>query len=136
MSATEDRVVPIHTEGDIVLARRTVREAASSMGFGTTDTTRIVTAASELARNIVKYAGDGTMSLRALERDRAVGLELEFSDRGPGIADIGQAMAEGFSTTGGLGMGLPGARKLMDDLQIQSTLGRGTRIVITKWRRA
>ncbi len=135
MSASDERAVPVLTEGDIVLARRTVREAANSMGFGITDTTRIVTAASELARNIVKYAGEGTMFVRFLQRDGATGLELEFADRGPGIADVSQAMAEGFSTTGGLGMGLPGARKLMDDLQIQSIVGEGTRIVIRKWRR-
>ncbi len=136
MSETDETAVPIHTEGDIVLARRGVREAANAMGFGITDTTRIVTAASELARNIVKYAGAGTMFVRTIvDNNNGVGLELEFSDRGPGIADVGQAMAEGYSTTGGLGMGLPGARKLMDDFRIHSTVGQGTRVVITKWRR-
>lgn len=135
MSAQGEQVVPIRTEGDIVLARRAVREVANALGFGLTDTTRIVTAASELARNIVKYAGEGTMSMRSIDAAVGTGLELEFSDRGPGIADVAQAMAEGFSTTGGLGMGLPGARKLMDDLQIESRVGRGTRVVIRKWRR-
>jgi serine/threonine-protein kinase RsbT len=127
--------VPIRTEGDIVVARRAVREAANGLGFGITDVTRIVTAASELARNIVKYAVEGTLRVTTIEHDGSIGLELEFSDRGPGIADIPRAMAEGFSTTGGLGMGLPGARKLMDDLRIESRVGEGTLVVIRKWRK-
>lgn len=130
-----DRVVDIRGESDIVLARRLVREAASALGFGVTDTTRIVTAASELARNIVKYAVEGTLVLRPVAQGQASGLELDFCDKGPGIADIQQAMAEGYSTAGGLGMGLPGARRLMDDFRIQSTVGQGTRVVITKWQR-
>ncbi len=135
MSATDEAVVPIHVEGDVVVARRAVRDAANRMGFGNTDTTRIVTAASELARNIVKYAGTGTMLIRAIEHESRAGLELVFADRGPGIADIQQAMTEGYSTTGGLGMGLPGARRLMDDMQVQSKVGEGTCVVVRKWRR-
>ncbi len=130
-----ETVVPIHEEGDVVLARRAVREAANRLGFGITDTTRIVTAASELARNIVKYAGSGTMLVRAIEDESHQGLEVVFADRGPGIPDVAQAMAEGFSTSGGLGMGLPGARRLMDDMRIQSRVGEGTSIVVRKWRR-
>src|SRR5512138_3924005 len=102
-----DAVVPIEAEGDVVVARRAVRDAANRMGFGITDTTRIVTAASELARNVVKYAGEGTMAVRAVEQAGGTALELQFSDRGPGIPDIQLAMSEGYSTTGGLGMGLP-----------------------------
>lgn len=135
MSAPDDTVVPILAEGDVVVARRAVREAASHLGFGITDTTRIVTAASELARNIVKYAGTGTMVIRVVEQEAREALELQFADKGPGIPDIQQAMTEGYSTTGGLGMGLPGARKLMDEMQIESTLGRGTSVMIRKWRR-
>ncbi len=135
MSVTDEAVVPIHVEGDVVVARRAVRDAANRLGFGITDTTRIVTAASELARNIVKYAGTGTMMIRAIEQEARAGLELVFADRGPGISDIEQAMAEGYSTTGGLGMGLPGARRLMDDMNIQSKVGEGTCVVVRKWRR-
>ncbi len=135
MSATDEAVVPIHVEGDVVVARRAVRDAANRMGFGITDTTRIVTAASELARNIVKYAGAGTMLIRAIEHEARTGLELVFADRGPGIADIQQAMTEGYSTTGGLGMGLPGAKRLMDDMNVQSKVGEGTCVVVRKWRR-
>ncbi len=133
--AAAETVVPIHVEGDVVLARRAVRDAASRMGFGITDTTRIVTAASELARNIVKYAGTGTMLVRAIEREGHPGLELVFADRGPGIPDLALAMREGYSTTGGLGMGLPGAKRLMDELRIQSKVGEGTCVVVRKWRR-
>ncbi len=135
MSATDDGVVPIHVEGDVVVARRAVRDAANRLGFGNTDTTRIVTAASELARNIVKYAGTGTLLIRVIQQDSRTGLELVFADRGPGIANIDQAMAEGYSTAGGLGMGLPGARRLMDDMQVQSKVGEGTCVVVRKWRR-
>ncbi len=135
MSATDEAVVPIHVEGDVVVARRAVRDAANRQGFGITDTTRIVTAASELARNIVKYAGNGTMLVRPVEHDGHPGLELVFADRGPGIPDVAQAMTEGYSTAGGLGMGLPGARRLMDEMRIQSKVGEGTSVVVRKWRR-
>ncbi len=130
------REVPVRAESDIVLARLAVREAASTLGFGPTDTTRIVTAASELARNIRKYAGSGVVRMRALKTAERVGIEIEFEDQGPGIADLDQAMAEGFSTSGGYGMGLPGARRLMDEMSIQSELGAGTRISLKKWRQA
>ena len=128
------REVPIRIESDIVHARLAVREAAKALGFGPTDTTRIVTAASELARNILKYAGSGLVRVRALDTAEHTGIEIEFEDQGPGIADLDQAMTEGFSTSGGFGMGLPGAKRLMDELNIQSELGVGTRISLKKWR--
>jgi serine/threonine-protein kinase RsbT len=127
--------VAIATEGDIVLTRRIVREVASSLGFGLTDRTKIVTAASELARNIYKYAGSGVMRLRTVNRGPAVGIEIAFEDSGPGIDDIERALEEGFSTSGGLGLGLPGTRRLMDEMLIESKPGRGTRILVRKWRR-
>jgi serine/threonine-protein kinase RsbT len=135
MSTTSPGEVEIKTEGDIVAARRTIREAATALGFGQTDVTRIVTASSELARNVFKYAGEGVMRWRILESNGRHGLEVEFEDHGPGIKDISLALQEGYSTTGGLGMGLPGARRLMDELQIQSAVGRGTRITLKKWRK-
>lgn len=135
MNTSEATKVEIKTESDIVVARRAVRDASSAAGFGTTDTTRIVTAASELARNIFKYAGEGTLIMRHIVRADSSGLELEFADSGPGIADLDQAMREGFSSSGGLGMGLPGARRLMDEMEIVSTVGEGTQIVVRKWHR-
>ncbi|MBV9742202.1 MAG: anti-sigma regulatory factor [Acidobacteriia bacterium] len=125
----------IQGESDIVAARRTVRDAAARLGFGVTDVTRIVTAASELARNVFKYAGEGVMRWRYLEEGNRSGLELQFVDQGPGIGDIGRALEEGYSTGGGLGMGLPGARRLMDEMEIQSATGEGTTVTLKKWRR-
>jgi serine/threonine-protein kinase RsbT len=135
MSATCSGDICIRDENDIVSARRTVREAATRLGFGQTDVTRIVTAASELARNTFKYAGQGVMRWRRIETGSRFGIELQFVDRGPGIQDIDLAMQDGFSTSGGLGMGLPGARRLMDDLEIKSEPGQGTVVTLRKWRR-
>jgi serine/threonine-protein kinase RsbT len=125
----------IKAEHDIVIARRTIREAAWKLGFGETDVTRIVTAASEMARNVYKYAGAGVVRWRSLLVDGRRGIELQFVDQGPGIPDIPLAMREGYSTSRGMGMGLPGARRLMDDLQIESALGKGTSITLKKWLR-
>jgi len=130
------QMVSIGGEGDIVAARRAVREAAQAVGFGLTDTTRIVTAASELARNICKYAGAGVMHVRHVERDDRAGLELDFVDKGPGIEDLEKAMEEGFSTSGGLGLGLPGSKRLMDEMDVRSTAGRGTTVSVRKWLRS
>jgi serine/threonine-protein kinase RsbT len=128
--------VPIKTEQDIVLTRRTVREAANALGFGLTDVTRIVTAASELARNVVRYAGEGVMHMQPLQAGDRRGIELVFVDWGPGIADIEQAMEAGYTTSAGLGMGLPGARRLVDELEMQSAVGAGTTVTLRKWLRA
>ena len=133
-SLTEGQVA-IKTETDIVLARRQVRDAAAQLGFGVTDVTRIVTAASELARNTFKYAGEGVMRWRRVERPGQPGLELQFIDRGPGIADINLAMQEGYSTSKGLGLGLPGVKRLMDEMDIQSEPGKGTTVTLKKWRK-
>jgi serine/threonine-protein kinase RsbT len=133
MSPGAEGEVLIQTEGDIVLARRTVRELATAAGFGLTDVTRIVTASSELARNIFKYAGHGTMHWRWVAAENRQGLELRFADGGPGIPDIAQALQEGFSTTGGLGLGLPGVKRLMDEMEIQSLPGEGTTVLVKKW---
>ena len=128
--------VPIESEGDIVLARRHVRELAIATGFSSTDVTRVVTAASELARNIFQYAGKGAMRWRTIENNGRSGLELQFVDQGPGIADLKLAFQDGYSTGEGLGMGLPGTRRLMDEMDIQSKPGQGTVITIKKWRKS
>jgi serine/threonine-protein kinase RsbT len=135
MNAVTQGEVSINAENDIVVARRAVREAATGLGFGMTDVTRVVTAASELARNIFKYAGRGVMRWQCVQEGNRSGLELQFEDQGPGIADISQAMQEGFSSANGLGMGLPGAKRLVDEMDIQSAVGKGTTITLKKWRK-
>jgi serine/threonine-protein kinase RsbT len=125
----------IDSESDIVAARKAIRDAATGLSFGITDVTRIVTAASELARNAFLYAGSGVMRWRALDEKGQVGIELIFEDQGPGIPDVVQAMQQGYSSKGGLGLGLPGAKRLMDELEIESTVGQGTTILTRKWQR-
>lgn len=136
MTAIAQGEMAIKSEGDIVLVRRAARELATQAGFGATDVTRIVTASSEMARNIFKYAVEGCMRWRATERDGHPGIELEFEDHGPGIADINLALQEGYTTGEGLGMGLPGAKRLMDELDIRSVVGKGTKVVLRKWRKS
>jgi len=135
MNDVAEGEVSIETEGDIVLARRAVREAATRAGFGVTDVTRIVTAASELARNTFQYAGKGIMHWRLVENSERHGLELRFVDKGPGIPDVNLAFQQGYSTGEGLGMGLPGTKRLMDEMEIQSDPGQGTTITVKKWRK-
>ena len=125
----------ITSENDIVMARKVVREAAAGMGFGLTDVTRIVTAASELTRNIYHYAMSGVVYWRELNHGTDTGLELTFEDQGPGIPDIEKAMEVGFSTGKGMGLGLPGSKRLMDEMTIESKVGKGTTVVVRKWLR-
>lgn len=135
MNVQDQGEVRIETEADIAVARRAVRDVAAKIGFGVTETARIVTAVSELGRNVHKYAGRGIMQWHALKNGDNDGLELRFEDKGPGIADVNEAMREGYSTGGGLGMGLPGAKRLMDQMVVQSTVGKGTTVTVRKWRR-
>jgi serine/threonine-protein kinase RsbT len=128
--------VPITGESDIVMARRIVRAAAVAIGFGVTDVTRIVTAASELTRNVFRYAGSGIMYWCKVDAGDRVGIELVFEDHGPGIPDIDKAMEVGYTTSGGLGLGLPGVKRLMDEMAIESAVGRGARVTVKKWRRS
>jgi serine/threonine-protein kinase RsbT len=123
----------ITSEGDIVAARKAIRNAATALGFGLIDVTRIVTAASELTRNIYQYAGSGTVRWHALAKGVTVGLELTFEDQGPGIPDIERAMEPGFTTGHGMGLGLPGAKRLMDEMSIKSEVGKGTIVEVRKW---
>ncbi len=126
--------VPITTETDIVVVRKKVRKVAAEVGFGPTDVTRIVTSASELARNVVVYAGIGCMRYRVLREGTVVGIELTFEDQGPGIADVEQAMTPGFTSGKGLGMGLSGAKRLMGELEIRTKVGEGTTVAVRKWK--
>lgn len=128
------RSIALEDEHDIAVARNEVRTQASALGFRIIDQTRLATVASELARNIIKYAGRGRMIVQptqdALGR---AGLRLVFEDTGPGIADINAAMRDGFSTGRGLGKGLPGSKRLVHEFRIESELGRGTRISVVRW---
>jgi serine/threonine-protein kinase RsbT len=123
----------IDSDGDLVEARKAVRQATMALGFGVTDVTRIVTAVSELARNILRYAGTGKMCWHSIRRNGCPGIELTFADNGPGISDISLAMQEGYSTSRGLGLGLPGTKRLMDEMSIESAVGKGTTVKICKW---
>jgi serine/threonine-protein kinase RsbT len=133
MPTLRDDCLPIRSSEDVVLVRQAVREWALELRFGLVDQTKIVTAASELARNSVDYAGGGTVTLEALSDGRRRGLRLTFADKGPGIADVEQALRDGFTTGGGLGLGLGGARRLSSEFEIVSRPGEGTRVTITRW---
>ena len=135
--AAEERVL-IRREDDIVVSRQRAREVAKRLGFGAVDQSRIATAVSELARNVVRYAtdGHGEVTIRELPPGtRRVGIEIVVADEGPGIADLEQAMRDGFTSGAGMGMGLPGTKRLMDEMEIDSGAGRSTVITIRKWRR-
>jgi serine/threonine-protein kinase RsbT len=125
---------PVRGSEDIVLVRQAVRAWAVELGFSLVDQTKIVTAASELARNTVIYGGGGTVSLEALADGARRGLRLTFEDEGPGIKDVEQAMKDGFTTGHGLGLGLSGAKRLSSEFEIVSALGQGTRVTIARWR--
>jgi serine/threonine-protein kinase RsbT len=133
MEDTSVGEVKIITERDIVKARKLARDKSKEIGFGITDVTRIVTATSELSRNIFQYAGTGIMQWRIIEKEKKLGIELIFEDHGPGILDIEKAMEMGYTTSKGLGLGLPGAKKLIDNMIIESEVNKGTRITIQKW---
>ena len=133
MSAGEIRVA-INSDQDIVAARQSGRALAAEIGFSATDATLIATAISELARNSVSYARKGEVALRVVRGSSRQGILVIASDNGPGIADIPQALRDGFSTSGSLGLGLPGVRRLMDEFQIDSRPGRGTTVTVKKWK--
>jgi serine/threonine-protein kinase RsbT len=125
---------PIRSSQDIVVVRQVVRMRAVELGFNLVDQTKIVTAASELARNAIDYGGGGTAHIQALHNGGRVGLQLSFEDKGPGIADIELALKDGYTTGAGLGLGLSGARRLSNEFQIESHPGEGTRVTITRWK--
>jgi serine/threonine-protein kinase RsbT len=130
---TTELVVPIDSADDIVVAREAGRDLAGRLGFSLTDVTMIATAISEVTRNITSYAGKGELRLRVEYRNRRSVLVVEAVDQGPGIEQIERALEDGYSTSGGLGLGLPGARRLMDEFEIQSADGVGTTVVMRKW---
>jgi serine/threonine-protein kinase RsbT len=133
VSAGEIRVA-ISSDQDIVLARQKGRVMATELGFSTGDATLIATAISELARNIISYARKGQITLKMVNGLNRQGISVIATDDGPGIPDICQALRDGFSTSGSLGLGLPGVRRLMDEFEITSQPGRGTTVAVKKWR--
>jgi len=128
-----DTVIAIDTADDIVTARQAGRELATKLEFSLTDVTMITTAISEVARNISKYAGRGRIRLGVTQRNGRQAMLVQALDDGPGIADIEQALEDGFSTSSGLGLGLPGSRRLMDDFEVESEPGDGTTVTMWKW---
>jgi serine/threonine-protein kinase RsbT len=119
---------------DIVLARQIVRKTAVSLGFNLVDQTKIVTATSELARNTLDYGRGGAMTLQVVEEGRRTGIRLTFEDQGPGIPDLALALKDGYTTGGGMGLGLSGAKRLSDEFEIDTAPGKGTRVTILRWR--
>ena len=127
-------MLPVRSSEDIVRLRHAVREQAVALGFSLVDQTKLVTAASELGRNILNYGGGGEMRLARLADGIRIGLRLEFVDQGPGIPDIELAMKDGYTTGGGMGLGLGGAKRLSSEFQIESQVGAGTKVTITRWK--
>lgn len=134
MTITRDATFPLQTPEDIVRARQNVRAWAVELGFSLVDQTKIVTAASELARNTIDYGGGGETRLQMLSDGLRKGLRITFEDQGPGIVDVELALRDGYTTGGGLGLGLSGARRLSNEFEIQTAPGEGTRITITRWK--
>jgi serine/threonine-protein kinase RsbT len=128
--------VAIRTDADVVTARQEARAMGSELGFSSTDLTLLATAISEVARNITTYAGEGEVALRVLHDSDREGIEVIASDEGPGIEDVERAMQDGFTTGTGLGLGLPGARRLVDEFDVRTQPGSGTQIRLVKWTRA
>jgi serine/threonine-protein kinase RsbT len=134
MTTSSDGELPLTNEHDIVLSRQAVRRMAQQQGFSLVDQTKMVTAASELARNALNYGGGGTLKWAMLSEGAKRGLRLTFEDHGPGIANLDLAMTDGWSSGSGLGLGLTGTRRLVNEFEIESTVGVGTRVVITRWK--
>ena len=133
MQIESDDTMPLRTSDDVVRVRQAVRARAVAIGFSLVDQTKIVTAASEIARNTVDYGGGGEMRVEVLRNRQRRGVRLTFSDSGPGIRDIDQAMRDGFTTGNGLGLGLSGAKRLCSEFDIKSAPGSGTTVTIARW---
>ena len=134
MAVLRSEVMPVRSSQDVVLVRQEVRAWAVSQGLGLVDQTKIVTAASELARNTVDYGGGGTVRLEALQDGGRKGLRLTFEDQGPGIPDIALALTDGYTSGSGMGLGLSGSKRLVNEFDIWSQPGQGTRVTVTRWK--
>jgi serine/threonine-protein kinase RsbT len=134
MDTLKDEELAVRSAEDVVKVRQSVRSLAVTAGFGLVDQTKLVTAASELARNTLDYGGGGTVRLQWLRNGVRSGIRMVFEDKGPGIADLKLAMTDGYTTGGGLGLGLSGSKRLVNDFEIHSKLGEGTRVAATRWK--
>jgi serine/threonine-protein kinase RsbT len=134
MALIKSEELSVRVEQDVVMARQAVRRLAVELKFSLVDQTKLVTAASELARNTVVYGGGGTMRCEILTDGGKTGLRLTFEDQGPGIPDMSLAMKDGWTSGSGMGMGLSGAKRLVNDFEIVSEVGKGTRVTITRWK--
>ena len=134
MQVLECEALGIRSSEDIVSVRQAVRKKSVALGLGLVDQTKFVTAASELARNTLDYGGGGTVQIEVVRNDRKTGIRLVFEDQGPGIAEIDQAMTDGFSSGSGMGLGLSGAKRLSHEFEISSRVGEGTRVAILRWK--
>lgn len=134
MPVLKHETLPVRSETDVVLVRQAVRKAAAELGFSLVDQTKVVTAASELARNVLVHGGGGSARLEILTEGARKGLRLILEDQGPGIPDIDLALRDGYTTGGGLGLGLGGSKRLVNEFDIVSRVGEGTRVTITKWK--
>ena len=136
MELQSSETLSIAESQDIVLVRQAVRKKAIGLGFNLVDQTKIVTATSELARNTLDYGGGGTMMLQVVQNGRRSGIRLTFEDQGPGIPDVALALKDGYTTGGGMGLGLSGAKRLSDEFELETAPGKGTRVTILRWRSA
>lgn len=134
VTVEKTETIPIQSDSDIVMVRQKVRASAVQMQYSLVDQTKLVTAASELARNTLEHGRGGTLRIDALQNGITKGLRLTFADQGPGIADIQQALRDGYSTGGGMGLGLSGSRRLVSEFDIQSAPGKGTTVTVTRWK--
>jgi serine/threonine-protein kinase RsbT len=130
----KDETVAVRSSDDVVRVRQAVRARAIEAGFGIVDQTKLVTAASEIARNTVDYGGGGTLRIEIVREGARRGVQLTFCDNGPGIADIKTAMTDGYTSGGGLGLGLSGAKRLSNEFSIESTPGKGTTVTLARWK--
>ena len=134
MPTPQNEVLEIRDSADVVHVRQSVRTLAASLGFSLIDQTKVVTAASELARNTLEHGGGGTARLELVVQGLKKGVRLTFEDAGPGIADVKLALTDGYTTGGGMGLGLSGSKRLVNEFDIATHVGRGTRVTITKWK--
>ena len=134
MPAVREEMLDVRSDEDVVRVRQITRQWAVGLGFSLVDQTRIITAASELARNTLQHGGGGSVAIEIVENGTRRGLRLTFKDQGPGIPDLELAMKDGYTTSGGLGLGLSGSKRLVNEFKILSKVGKGTEVSITKWK--
>ena len=134
MVIEKTETIPLRIEQDVVTARQVVRRLTQEAGFGIVDQTKLVTAASELARNVLVHGHGGEMQAEVLLEKPRTGVRLHFMDQGQGIADLGLALTDGWTSGSGMGLGLPGAKRLVNEFEIDTVVGRGTRVTVTRWK--